>query len=187
MSGRSGKCLRTEYSIIASSAATTNAVREVNTKSRTASSVSIAVSGKQRSRSSIRTTSCSTPALVRRSSNDLRKALISSGTFLDSPSFSLSNSLIPPSAFSAFSFVASWLGLESTPLIVPRIAWIWSGVGTPVKAVKANPPAFLATFSQSIRRRTSLTASPALVRVGRFSIRPVTMPSISAIFASSKP
>ena len=67
------------------------------------------------------------------------------------------------------------------------MAPIWSGVGMPVNAVNAKPPAFFATFSQSMRLKTSFTAPAALVSAGRFSTRPVTMPSISAILASSKP
>ena len=67
---------------------------------------------------------------------------------------------------------------------MPTMAWTWSGVGIPEKAVKASPPAFFATLSQSIRRKMSLAASPVLVRSGRFSMRPVTTPSIRAILAS---
>ena len=64
---------------------------------------------------------------------------------------------------------------------------ICSGVGTPVNAVNARPPARLATFSQSILRNTSLIAPSTFFNAGRFSTRPETMPSIKAIFASSNP
>jgi len=69
-SGKSGKCFFTAYSIIASSAAITNAVDLENINRRTASSVSIATSGKHRSRSSIKTTSLLIPAFFIKSSND---------------------------------------------------------------------------------------------------------------------
>ena len=183
--GKSGKCLRTAYSIIASSAATTNAVRAVNTNSRIASSVLIAVSGKQRSRSSISTMSCLMPASFRSLSNALRKASTSSGTFLVSAGFNID--FTPSIADARFSFVASLPGSANIPSSVPTMALIWSGVGMPVKAVIAKPPARFATFNQSMRLKTSLTAPPAFVSAGRFSTRPVTMPSINAILASSKP
>ena len=86
-----------------------------------------------------------------------------------------------------FSFVANLAGSLSQPWIVLVISDIWSGVGAPVAAVKARPPACLASFNQSILLNVSLTTSPALDRAGRFSISPVTIDSIRAIFASSKP
>ncbi len=53
--------------------------------------------------------------------------------------------------------------------------------------MKARPPPCRATLSQSIRLKIFVTASAASVPRDRCSISSVTMPSMSAIFASSNP
>ena len=90
-------------------------------------------------------------------------------------------------AVEIFSFVTSWAGSATRASRELTMAPICPGVGTPVKAVNARPPARFATFSQSMLRNTSLMAPSTFFNAGRFSTSPETMPSIKAILASSNP
>ena len=156
-----------------------------NTKRRIASRVSIAVSGRQRSRSSTSTTMRSTFARSMSSLNDFRNSAISCGT-LGLPDFSLS--FLSASACSSACFRSS--GSVTISLILSVSApntSLTPKAGSPVRKVKASLPPILAAFSTSMFSRMRAMTSSALPLSERFSMRPFTTPSIRAILASSKP
>lgn len=164
----------------------TNAVFLRKRKSRMASRVEIVVSGRQRSRSSMRTTRV-TPNSSSVSSNVVRSACISFGGEVSAfaatiPSVAVATFFAPssvsPSSFSLTPSVSARFPSSHTSPASPI-------GGNPNASAAADPPTSFATRSHFTRLRSSLAFSTPVFRFSASSSSFVAMTSMSAARASS--